>query len=543
MFQQLSPGRRGSINDTVVNDNASVLSGQSSEWYLRSWDRKPPTASRMTSVLSLINTMFGVSILSIPFAFSKCGCIIGFSILLFVTLLCGFSHHLLIVSVIKELEIVTEEFKRLLLQGKQHYGFSDSPGVSSFATLTQRTIPGGTEIDNESDDRDAKAKNPNDGSGREVAQVPLLSGQLKPRYGLVERKVASSESNSSLYNSPPRTTLRRTSSFASLTKRTVPGDCTNYIVDFIILLNCFGCGSGYLVVMGDVIPTCMKYMGLTGEASSRLLWISVLSWLIAFPLCCFKSLKSLRITSTINLVLFTFMLGAQIYFFFTSPLNDIDLNEIPPNLTLWDVLNACALFMNGFSMSYNLPQVVQELREHSIKRCDQVLNISCVFVMITYYVFSYTAFRLYGYDTESNVIGNYPKNLLGIITRLALSMVLVCGVPFQLHPARNSLAHLIFGKEAHELSLCRYVTSTIVIFSAMYALSTQVTDLGMILGWVGAVCGTTLMCLLPPWFYIKLHKRRGNRKSVGVGTYKRLAKCVVVLGLVCIPLFSTANVV
>jgi len=533
MFQQLSPGRRGNINDTVINDNTSVLSGQSSEWYLRSWDRKPPTASRMTSLLSLINTMFGVSILSIPFAFSKCGCIIGFSILLFVTLLCGFSHHLLIVSVIKELEIVTEEFKRLLLQGKQHYGFSDSPGVSSFATLTQRTIP-------ESEETPVKLQNPDDGSGREIAQMsPLLSGQMKPRYGLVKRKdITSSDSNPSPYNSPTRT-----SSFASLTKRTVPGDCTNYVVDFIILLNCFGCGSGYLVVMGDVIPTCMTYLGLKGDASSRLLWISVLSWLIAFPLCCFKSLKSLRVTSTINLGLFTFMLGAQIYFFLTSTLNDIDLNEIPPNLTLWDVLNACALFMNGFSMSYNLPQVVQELREHSIKRCDQVLNISCVFVMITYYVFSYTAFRLYGYDTQSNVIGNYPKNLLGIITRLALSFVLVCGVPFQLHPARNSLAHLLFGKEAHELSLCRYMTSTIVIFTAMYALSTQVTDLGMILGWVGAVCGTTLMCLLPPWFYIKLHKRRGNRKSVGVGTYKRLAKCVVVLGLVCIPLFSTANVV
>ena len=116
---------------------------------------------------------------------------------------------------------------------------------------------------------------------------------------------------------------------------------------------------------------------------------------------------------TKNLDLTCIYLIVEIYFFSTSTLNDIDLNEIPPNLTLWDVLNACALFMNGFSMSYNLPQVVQELREHSIKRCDQVLNISCVFVMITYYVFSYTAFRLYGYDTQSNVIGNYPKNFLG----------------------------------------------------------------------------------------------------------------------------------
>ena len=76
---------------------------------------------------------------------------------------------------------------------------------------------------------------------------------------------------------------------------------------------------------------------------------------------------------------------------------------------------------------------------------------------------------------------------------MGISLVLVFGTPFQMHPARNSISHVIFSKESDELSIFQYMTLTIAIFVGMYGVATQVTDLGTVLEWVGAICGTTLV--------------------------------------------------
>ena len=51
------------------------------------------TGTILSSSLSLVNTMFGVSILAIPYAYAKCGNVIALSVLFGTALLCGFSRN------------------------------------------------------------------------------------------------------------------------------------------------------------------------------------------------------------------------------------------------------------------------------------------------------------------------------------------------------------------------------------------------------------------------------------------------------------------
>ena len=103
----------------------------------------------------------------------------------------------------------------------------------------------------------------------------------------------------------------------------------------------------------------------------------------------------------------------EIYYYYTMPLLQLPFNATPPAMSMCDILQAIALFMNGFSMSFNLPSVVQELKDSTIKRSDKMLRISIGFVFIFYVIQSYTAFQIWGYDIRSSIMKNFPDTTLG----------------------------------------------------------------------------------------------------------------------------------
>merc|ERR1712096_99922 len=76
------------------------------------------------------------------------------------------------------------------------------------------------------------------------------------------------------------------SSFMSLIQRTIPGDTVTTIVDAAIAVNCLGCGIGMLIVMGDLIPGIYKFLShnTTGALTHRFFWVTVIGWVISFPL-------------------------------------------------------------------------------------------------------------------------------------------------------------------------------------------------------------------------------------------------------------------
>ena len=88
----------------------------------------------------------------------------------------------------------------------------------------------------------------------------------------------------------------RNSSFFTICMLTYPK--LSPLFDFAMIVQCFGVGLSYLVLMGDIFPSLF--------GGNRESWI-IASSLIIVPLCFFKKLEHLKYFSIIGLFAFTYL--------------------------------------------------------------------------------------------------------------------------------------------------------------------------------------------------------------------------------------------
>merc|ERR1719320_432242 len=73
----------------------------------------------------------------------------------------------------------------------------------------------------------------------------------------------------------------------------------------MLSINCFGCCCGYLIICGQLLQDLILHF-MDDPIPSYLLngkiWVTGITWLIAFPLVCLKNINSLRFTSTLGFI-------------------------------------------------------------------------------------------------------------------------------------------------------------------------------------------------------------------------------------------------
>merc|ERR1711990_394421 len=96
--------------------------------------------------------------------------------------------------------------------------------------------------------------------------------------------------------------------------------------------------------------------------------------------------------------------------------------------------------------------------------------------------------------------------------------------PLQLHPCRASLDKVFSKKDPlqaasdhgparSEISLLKYVSMTSGILLASFLIALQVTQLEVVLGFVGATGSTTISFILPALFFIRIFANSEDRKD------------------------------
>lgn len=128
------------------------------------------------------------------------------------------------------------------------------------------------------------------------------------------------------------------------------------------------------------------------------------------------------------------------------------------------------------------------------------------------------------FQVASNIMESYHNSLMISICRLGIVIMVLFSYPLQLHPCRASLDKVFskqdplqpasdHGSVAADISLLKYVAMTSGILLSTFLIAMQVTQLEVVLGFVGSTGSTTISFILPAVFFIRIFANSEDKKD------------------------------
>lgn len=196
--------------------------------------------------------------------------------------------------------------------------------------------------------------------------------------------------------------------------------------------------------------------------------------------------------------------------------------------------------MFSYTCAQNLFPVFNELKNNKQSRMNIVIGSSLGSAMLIYQVIGLLGYLTFGTEVASNIMESYMPSSLITIARLLVSINVLFSYPLQLQPCRTSILKMLQTKPTVETSKLRFnvITSGILLVSFVIALS--VTQLEIILAFVGSTGSTAISFILPGLFFIKLHSNTSVSWR-GSGATKALAYFLFAYG--CIIMVSCLTLV
>lgn len=341
------------------------------------------------------------------------------------------------------------------------------------------------------------------------------------------------------------------------------GKRASALIAAVLSIYTLGSCASYVVLLGDALPEIAELAGGGNSifgTSAFLLAISSLVFLM--PLSSMRNLKSLRFTAV----------GALLIILYTSGLIAIRAASNPRNASVVLVRGDDGLFigipvtMVSFTMHYNTPRLFYELKDRSTRKMALIGAVSFGTALILYELTAYCGYSLFGADTKSDILANFGDNdTAANIARVGLAIVMIVSFPIVLNALRAAVLSLLpesWQKQIENGDMKEEEIDTIVqekqgffafiqrlasdwafllltFFLVAVSLGTAlaIPNLGLILGYKGALGGTLIVYVLPAIFYFVLLSRSKNDvKNVDSAVSKRTSSHAGILSPFLSPL-------
>ncbi|CAM9196957.1 unnamed protein product, partial [Ectocarpus fasciculatus] len=298
-------------------------------------------------------------------------------------------------------------------------------------------------------------------------------------------------------------------SYFSVANASVPN--LTLLIDFSVLLKCFGTATSYLIVTGDMMSEVMHYLGASGSLQSRETWI-IICFLLLTPLSFLPSIDALRYTSSAAIMFIFFVVvlvaGYAMGFEMADPCSHINADTVCVGDKMWsdvpiESIGALSIFVFGFTGHENTFAVINELRNPTQDRIDSVFMCSIATTFLVYGTVAMCGYATYGNNIEPDILINYPSNGLTNLGRFFVTLLAVFSYPLQCNPGRKCVMNMVKGqlnggKEPSTNSYwLRYYLVTILFLGSSFAIAMSVSDLGILLEVVGATGCTLVSYVLP----------------------------------------------
>eukprot|EP01038_Epipyxis_sp_PR26KG_P006069 gene6069-8356_t len=443
------------------------------------------SSSWFSCYLNLCGTIIGAGIISIPYAFSKVGWILGLLLLIICASISMLSLHFLAVSA---MPLIEKKIQFLSHQDKNK---------------TNNCI--------NRDDYNPIVTNASNNMGiRESSHD------------------AHATTHQSVLNHPQH--IIPTISFYELSKMIYPSLVWSILLDIIVSMLCTSIATAYLILIGDSMPLVLSQLSnnhLPPFILTRQFSI-MLSFMILGPLSSFPQLDTLKYTSCVAGFLIVFLVGLVILY-------SIGLNDYNPhtgnstsNSTTSTVLfefnissfRSVPLFLFSFCCQTSLPTIMNELSNPSLARVNSV-SFCAIFTAFTLYmIIAACGYSTFGSSLVPDILTLYPKVPIVTCCRLMLVFISICHYPLQLLPARTSLLSVLTGikisETKHDTTEVELSSSILSSNNVMHGISTfflliitlsislSTDSLGSAYAIIGSTGGIILIFFIPSLYYMKV---------------------------------------
>jgi amino acid permease len=391
--------------------------------------------------------------------------------------------------------------------------------------------------------------------------------------------------------------LPAASSFYAVAKLTIPEFAV--LVDILVTVKGFGTVTAYVLVIADSLT--LAFQSSPWPILRSRFWVISLSYLIIGPLSYFPSLDSLRFSSALSVVMmFVLTMMIVLYalhfrhsIFDPCPVASVACSGEQEDVTenSFAVFRAFPIMLFGFTCQQNAFTVVNELKNPTRMRLNTIFLTSITGSWAISMVVGICGYATFGKLTNSDILRNYPENVLTSACRVLMAIVVMCHYPLQVHPSRRTALSLwqkfrpvesllppsvvtpavsptspassgnttgtnlpsetvLRSNEASSNSESTIIQRRFIIYTTffnlvVYCISISVQDLGVVLSLMGATMSCFVILLLPGIFYYRLakqlqpdpisHQRLPSMSSSSSSTYNQQAPSYIPVSLMMRP--------
>mmetsp|Transcript_82726 Transcript_82726/g.208162 ORF Transcript_82726/g.208162 Transcript_82726/m.208162 type:complete len:630 (+) Transcript_82726:56-1945(+) len=327
------------------------------------------------------------------------------------------------------------------------------------------------------------------------------------------------------------------------------GQQSSWIPVAVVVAVCFGCTLSYTVFFADIFAS-VTHM-------SRSTCLVAFTLFPTLPLCLLKNLSALSHSSTFALLAVLYTAGVMVVravdgtyreggkYFAHVP------QALAPNVPthhLFDfglpslgLVNALAL---AFLSHYNGCKYYRELKQHTpstlVKCTATAMGISSILFAIT----MVAGFQTFGINADSVILTNYAENdKAATIARLGVGLSIIASFPLMFSGLREAIISLLKHRDPINASDWDVVWRQDAVAMMALALNTTVallvTDAGVVVGLVGAICGSAIIYIVPCSLYAAATQgflTDGNSATlawlkflIGLGCVLAVAGCVTTI--------------
>ena len=301
-----------------------------------------------------------------------------------------------------------------------------------------------------------------------------------------------------------------------------------YFTTVVIFGFAYGAMVVYHIVIGDTIPKIFQTLYPDSILCNRPLVVALYSVIFMLPLSLLKNMASLDKTSALSfasviVIVFTVTIeGAKV-----SPYDDLsglDAKHLVVNKQWFAGAGTMAF---AFVCHHSSFVVFNSLRNRTQKTWD-ITTHSAVGISVFWSLWLAVAgFVHFQTETKGDILNNFAYDNAAINgARALLALTMVFTYPMELFVARFSILQILQknGRVTMQNQNIQFYGVTLLLWSTSLAIGAFINDLGIVLEFVGILCGGTIGFILPG--VVSLRVNGWHRlKNAMVNSYKQKKSC------------------
>ncbi|KAL7461696.1 hypothetical protein ACHAXS_002109 [Conticribra weissflogii] len=303
------------------------------------------------------------------------------------------------------------------------------------------------------------------------------------------------------------------------------GKSSSWLVSASIFLTCFMTCLAYSIILGDTLSSLAETAGFTGLMSSRRTSILLITLTAVYPLSCLKSLAALApisLMGNIGILMTCIVMtiralpgGAYSSTAVAGATNF--LQSLPVELrpsfgvTGFRSLRSLLILISMTACAYLVhmvgPEFYQTMKDPSVVRFGILSAVGFGGTALISAFMMCVGFLTFGGACKGMILNNYSTLDKGAtLCRLLMGVSLLGSYAFLAKGMRSAFFEIFYkGKEITDK--IHYQTMQILI-GILTTLALFLGDAGFVVSLTGAVLGSSLIYIIPPYLFLKSTKRR-----------------------------------